>query len=45
MIAKHFDSLKQAERFQDQLYAKYDHVRLTRSPLFTEQGWYVWEVR
>lgn len=43
-ITKHFDTLKQAERYQNRLYGRYDKVRLVRSPRFSEAGTYVWEV-
>ena len=42
-IVKLFTTIKQAGRFQDSLYNKYDHVRLLRSPFF-ESGMYYWEV-
>lgn len=44
-IAKFFDSLKKAERYQNRLYNKYDYVRLVRWPGFEENGVYIWEVR
>lgn len=44
-IQKTFKTLRQAERFQDKLYGQYDYVRLVRSPMFTEGGVYVWDVR
>ena len=44
-VAMHFDTLASAERFQDKLYNRYDSVRLVRSPMFGEQGQYVWEVK
>lgn len=44
-IARTFKTLKQAERFQNALYNKYNSVQLTRSPRFTEEGVYVWEVK
>ena len=43
-ITKHFATLRAAERCQARLYAKYDRVRLVRSPRFGEEGVYVWEV-
>jgi len=36
--------LRQAEKFQDQLYAKWERVELVRAPIFGEQGAYVFEV-
>ncbi len=44
-IAKTCKTMKQAERVQNKLYDKYVHVRLVRSPMFSEAGQYVWEVR
>jgi hypothetical protein len=44
-ISKYYKSMKQAERYQNRLYNKYDHVRLIRAPVFTEDGVYVWEVK
>lgn len=43
-ITKHFDTLAQAERYQNRLYDKYDHVRLIDFPRFSESGTYIWEV-
>lgn len=43
-ISKYFKSLKQAERFHNKLYDQYDYVRAIRSPLFSEEGTYVWQV-
>ena len=43
-IRKHLKSLKQAERFQNSLYNKYNYVRLVTSPIFTEDGLYIWNV-
>ena len=43
-IVKQFDSIKKAERFQNSLYNKYDHVQLVQFPNFSESGQYVWEV-
>jgi hypothetical protein len=43
-IARSFDSIKQADKYQFWLYGKYDSVKLVKSPMFTEQGIYVWIV-
>jgi hypothetical protein len=43
-ITKHYKTLKQAERYQNLLYNKYDIVRLVRSPFFGEEGNYTWQV-
>lgn len=37
-INKQFDTLKQAERFQNRLYNRYDYVRLVSSPTFSEKA-------
>jgi hypothetical protein len=44
-LTKHLKTLKQAERFQNHLYGRYEHVRLVRVPRFGEAGKYVWEVK
>lgn len=43
-ITKTCKTLKQAERYQNYLYNRYDTVRLVRGPKFAEEGVYVWEV-
>lgn len=43
-IAKQCATLRQAEKFRDQLYAKWERVELVRAPIFGEQGPYVFEV-
>lgn len=44
IISKTFKTLKQAEFFQNNLYAEHDSVKLIRSPMFSESGIYQWEV-
>lgn len=44
-ITKKMTSLKCAERYQNQLYNKFDYVRLVVSPIFSECGIYVWHVK
>ncbi len=44
VITKYFKTRKQAERFQNSLYDKYDSVQLVRAPTFAEEGSYVWRV-
>lgn len=39
------DSLKKAQRTQNKLYNKYNHVRLISFPCFSEAGLYIWEVK
>jgi len=43
-IRKEYKTLKQAERYQNMLYNKWDSVKLVSSPRFEEEGIYVWEV-
>ena len=43
-ITKYFRSIKQAEKYQNQLYSKLPYVRLFSAPLFSEEGQYTWEV-
>lgn len=43
-ITKWFETLAAAEQYQNQLYGRYDHVRLVRAPRFIESGMYTWEV-
>lgn len=44
-ISKNYKTLKQAEKYQNWLYGRYDYVRLVSSPRWSEEGVYVWEVR
>ncbi len=44
LITKHFDTLKQAERFQANLYNKYNKVFLFEFPVISERGHYKWQV-
>lgn len=44
-ITKNFTTLKQAERFQNGLYEKYNSVQLVSFPRFEEAGTYVWHVK
>jgi hypothetical protein len=43
-IKKTYKTLKQAERYQNRLYNKYNSVQLVSFPRFSEDGEYVWEV-
>lgn len=43
-VSKRCKTLKQAERYQNMLYAKYGTVRLTRWPDWSESGVYEWYV-
>lgn len=43
-IRKRLKTLKQAEKFQNSLYNKYNYVRLVTSPIFTEDGLYIWDI-
>ena len=44
-IIKNCTTLKQAERFQNGLYEKYNSVKLASAPMFSEAGRYVWQVK
>lgn len=44
IITKQFETIKQAERFQNSLYSKYNRVRLVSFPVCSENGTYKWEV-
>lgn len=44
IIAKTFNTLNEAENYQNELYDQYNHVRLVRFPHFSEDGIYAWEV-
>jgi hypothetical protein len=44
-ITKHFGTIDAAEEYHESLCDEYDSVQLIRSPLFSEAGTYVWEVR
>jgi hypothetical protein len=45
-ITKHFQRIRDAERFQEQLYDLYDSVQLIHSPMFDEErGAYIWRVK
>ena len=43
-IRKDCKTLKRAEAYQDRLYDIYDKVKLLKSPKYSEDGEYVWEV-
>ena len=43
-IRKDCKTLKRAEAYQDRLYDIYDKVKLVKSPKYSEDGEYVWEV-
>lgn len=44
-VKQHFSSLKQAEKYLNKLYSKYDHVRIISCPMFTEAGSYTFEIK
>ena len=44
-IRKTYQTLRQAESYQNRLYNRFDYVRLIKSPMFSESGVYVWAVR
>ena len=43
-VRKYCKSLKQAERKQQDLYNKFPSVTLVSSPLWAEEGLYIWDV-
>lgn len=43
-ISKRFESLCKAQRFMESLYRKYNYVRLSVFPRFSESGEYVFTV-
>lgn len=44
-IAKKFNNLKEAEKYLNTLYNKFDIVRLVSFPMFSEDGTYIFEVK
>lgn len=44
-IRKYYSTLTQAERYQNRLYGRFNSVQLVFSPLFSQSGYYVWEVQ
>jgi hypothetical protein len=45
VIRKEFKTLKQAERYQNQLYNRFESVQLVGFPRFSEDGIYTWNVK
>jgi len=43
-IQKRFKTIKQAEKYQNNLYNKFPYVRLFICPMWSEEGLYIWEV-
>lgn len=43
-ITKRFQTLKQAEKYQNSLYNKFPYVRLITFPIYSEEGVYIWEI-
>jgi hypothetical protein len=43
-ISKTFKTPRQAESYQNRLYERFDSVKLLRSPMFSEEGAYTWQV-
>lgn len=41
-ISKKYNTLKQAENYQNRLYTKYNRVELISYPMFCEYGVYTW---
>jgi hypothetical protein len=44
-ISKTFKTIKQAEKFQNSLYNRFNYVALTSSPIWSEEGVYTWDVQ
>lgn len=44
-IRKFYKTIRQAENYQNRLYNRFDYVRLIKSPMFSECGEYVWQVK
>lgn len=44
-IKRYFDSIKQAERFLNKLYDKYNFVQLVSFPMYGENGTYIFSVK
>ena len=44
-VRQHFNNMKQAEKYLNKLYSKYDHVRIFSCPLFAEAGVYTFEIK
>jgi hypothetical protein len=44
-ITKHFDTMKQAERFLNKLYSQFDFVNLISYPVFSESGIYTFQIK
>lgn len=43
-ISKNFESMRKAQRFMEGLYNRYNYVRLSVFPRFSESGEYVFTV-
>jgi len=43
-ISKRFNSIKQAERYQNKLYNTFNYVQLISYPVWSEDGLYIWEI-
>lgn len=47
IVTKHFNTMDEADRFQNRLYDRYDHVKPISDPYMEhgdESGKYSWEV-
>lgn len=44
-ITKQFKTMREAERYLNRLYNKYDHAVLINFPRFSEEGNYTFEVK
>jgi len=43
-ISKRFNTIKQAEKYQNSLYKKFPYVVLVNFPTWSEEGTYIWEI-
>ena len=43
-ISKNFSSLKMAQNYMERLYSRYNYVRLSVFPRFSESGEYIFTV-
>ena len=43
-IRKAFKTMKQAERYQQALCNRYNHVELVSFPIYWQSGTYIWQV-
>jgi hypothetical protein len=44
-ISKHFETIKQAEKFMSSLYNRFNAVSLIKYPINSEKGIYIYQVK